>query len=108
MTTRSELVQKNMTMAIATDPPNKFRRCKNQNMYRTYEHKKKATHSELETEKDLRWLWPLTPITNPEDAEIQTVMRNTNMEKRRHTQNWGQQRFTMAMANDPQTKSRRC
>ncbi len=72
MATQSELVKKNITMDMATDPPNKSRRCRNQNIYGTYEHLTTTTHSEPGTDIYLRALWPSTHETNSEDAEIQT------------------------------------
>ena len=66
METHSELVQKRITIAMATDPPNKSRKCRNQKQHGTYEHLITTTHLEPGTEKDLRWLWPLTHKTNSE------------------------------------------
>ena len=93
MAAHSEPVQKNITMAMDTDPPNKSRRSKTQNMYETYEHLKKTTHSETGTDKYLRWLWPPSHKTNSEDAEIQTIVQPVNTEKWRHIRNWYQKRY---------------
>ena len=39
------------------------------------------------TKKHLRWLWPTTHQTNPEDAEIKTFMESMNTKKTRPIRN---------------------
>jgi predicted transposase YbfD/YdcC len=58
-------------MAMATDPNNKFRKRRNQNMKETYEYLQSKTHSEPEVEKYIKRQWPLTHQTNREQKNHQ-------------------------------------
>ena len=66
------------TIAMATDPKNKSRRCRIPNIYEPNQNLKTGTHSEPGARKYLRRLCPPTLKTNPEDAEIQAFMKPVN------------------------------
>ena len=80
MVTHLELVQENITMAMAADPQKQIQKMQKSKHLWNLSTLKNDDPFRTGNRKDLRWLWPKTQKTDSEDAELQICMKPMDTE----------------------------